>query len=331
MIIFLHGADSFRSRQKLNALIEQFKKQRDPQGNNVVKIDGAKTNLDEISSKISSGSLLAEKRLLIVEDLFSHKEENIFKALLEYLKQLSKNKNENSLIFYEPRELESKKYGAKRLTTARKQLFDYLSKQPFSEQFKPLAPAQLQTWLKQYLSSQNITINSVAANLLINNSGADLWALQNELKKLTHFVQREGRVEITVADARELTSGTAEENIFALTDALGNKNKALFFSLLEDQLEAGVNLQQILALVARQFKIILQIKELLLSGQTAPQIAAALKLHPFVVQKTLPQTRNFNLDYLKNILQQLVELDYKIKIGTMDGLTGLTLLFAANP
>jgi len=331
MLILIYGADSFRSRQKLNALINQFKKQRDPQGNNVVRLDGEKTNLDEISSKISSGSLLAEKRLLIVEDLFSRHEENIFKSLPDFLRKLEEDKNDNSLIFYEPRELEPKKYGAKRLPATRHKLFDYLKKQKFSEQFNALNLSQLQAWIKQYVNQKNITIAPAAAGALINSSGADLWRIHNELDKLINFVQKNSRAEITAADSQQLAgTGLVEENIFALTDALGNKNKALFFSLLENELEAGTSLQQILAMVSRQFKIILQVKEQVMAGRAQNQIASALKLHPFVVQKTVPQTRNFSLDYLKNILQQLVELDYKIKTGQNDGATGLTLLFATN-
>ncbi|MFA6551064.1 MAG: DNA polymerase III subunit delta [Patescibacteria group bacterium] len=338
MIIFLYGADNFRSRQKLNALIEQFKKQRDPQGNNVVSIDGSKTNLDEINGKISSGSLLAEKRLLIISDLFSHKEETIFKPLLAFLQKLEKDNNENSLIFYEARNLESKKYGEKKpassagkLTVARKKLFEYLKTQKFSEQFNGLDNLKLQTWIKQYASKAGLRVNPQALSLLISATGSNLWLAHNELEKLINFTQKQGGAEITLADARQLIKGAAEENIFALTDALGNKNKALFFSLLENELEAGASLQQIMAMISRQFKIILQIKEQTIAGQAPAQIAAALKLHPFVVQKTMPQTRNFNMDYLKNILTQITELDYKIKTGQGDGLTGLTLLFAANP
>ena len=119
MIIFLHGPDSFRSRQKLNAMIDQFKKTRDPRGDNVVRLEGEKLTLDELNSKLASQSLLAEKRMIIVSDLFSHKEKNIFKSLLEYLKKLEKEKNENVVIFYEACELDSKKFGAKKLLVER--------------------------------------------------------------------------------------------------------------------------------------------------------------------------------------------------------------------
>ena len=42
MIIYIWGEDTFRSRQYLKKTIEQFKKQRDPQGYNVVILDTKK-------------------------------------------------------------------------------------------------------------------------------------------------------------------------------------------------------------------------------------------------------------------------------------------------
>ncbi len=97
--------------------------------------------------------------------------------------------------------------------------------------------------------------------------------------------------------------------------------------MLEQQLESGVSIQQILTMITRQFKIIIQVKELLLQNTNQKDIASQLKLHPFVVQKTTPQTRNFSIEQLKKILNGLIEIDYKIKTGQADGLTGLNILF----
>jgi len=328
MIIFLCGFDSFRSRQKLNAMVDQFKKTRDPNGDNVVCINGDKTSVDEINSKISSGSLLAEKRLLIVENFFSHKEKNIFKSVLEYLKKMEKNNNDNSLIFYEGRELDNKKFGGKKMLADQKKLFDYLVKQKFSEKFDSFNYSQTANWIKKQAAGYNINIAPDAAVLLATSLDNDLWAVNNELKKVTNFVQAKKQNKITAAHIKEMVSGRIDDNIFALTDAISNKNRALFFTLLENQLEAGNSLQQILTILIRQFKIILQIKELLIQNSAAKDIAGRLKLHPFVVQKTTPQTRNFSIEYLKSTLAGLVKIDYKIKTGQADGLTSLNLLFS---
>lgn len=327
MLIFLHGEDSFRSRQKLNALIEQFKKQRDPKGSNVIRLEGAKLTIDKLNEKTAAHSLLAAKRLIIIEDLFEHKEENIFKSLLDYLQQLEKEGNENVLIFHEGRELEGKKFGAKKLTIIRKKLFDYLVKQKFSEQFNALNNVQIVSWLQKQIKNHDLNIDIKTANSLVNILGNNLWTINNELNKMINFAQAQKQKEITEENVRQLTRGQVDENIFALTDALGHKNKTLFFELLEQQIEQGIAETYILTMIIRQFKQILQIKELLIKGIYGQRIASQLKLHPFVVQKTTPQTRNFSIDYLKNTLSNLTKIDYKIKTGQTNGLTELNVLF----
>jgi len=327
MIIFLHGADSYRSRQKLNLMIEQFKKQRDPHGDNVVRLEGEKLTVDELNSKIASQSLLAEKRIIIITNFFNHKQEDLFKQTLKYLDNLEKKGNENTIIFHESRELDSKKFGAKKLTVKRKKLFDFLTKQKFSEKFNTFNNLQTANWIKKEIAAKNINIEPPALQMLITRTESNLWQLNNELNKLiNHAIANEQGV-ITMADVQLFVKGNIDDNIFALTDALGNNNKDVFFSLLEQQLEAGTVLPQILTMIIRHFKIMLQLKEQLLQKKTPTTIAKDLKLHPFVVKKTSSQTRNFSLDYLKQKLIKLIELDYKIKTGQADGLTSLNLLF----
>ncbi len=327
MTIFLHGPDSFRSRIKLNQMIDQFKKTRDPHGDNVVRLEGEKLTVDELNSKIASQSLLAEKRMIIITDFFDHKQEDLFKQTLEYLDNLEKKGNENTIIFHESKELDSKKFGTKKLTAKRKKLFDYLVKQKFSEKFSTLNNLQISNWIKKEITVKNINIEPSVLQTLIIRTESNLWQLNNELAKLTNHAMANGQSVITMADVQLFVKGNVDDNIFALTDALGNNNKAIFFNLLEQQLEAGVVLPQILTMIIRHFKIMLQLKEQLLQKKTPAVIAKDLKLHPFVVKKTSSQTRNFSLDYLKQKLIKLVELDYKIKTGQADGLTSLNLLF----
>ena len=108
---------------------------------------------------------------------------------------------------------------------------------------------------------------------------------------------------------------TKEQLLFKLVDALGNKNKKLALKLISDQLNLQANELYLLSMLIRQFKILLQIKDL---QQTNPQInqsqlASTLKLHPFVTSKGINQAKNFSLEKLKEIYQLLVETDIKIK------------------
>lgn len=326
MIILLHGSNAFASREQLNHLHQQFQKQRDPGGDNIVKLDGTKLTIDELNSKLSAQSLLAQKRLVTVYDLFDHKQDAIFKNLLLYLQNLNEG-NDNVLIFYEARELDAKNFGAKKLTVTRKKLFDFLQQQQYSKKFLSLNNRQLIQWVKNILAQNNLSINTNDLNLLITGKD-DQWQLYNDLNKLIHFAKAQNKTTVEAADIKTIIIHPTDDNIFNLTDAISNNNTALFFSLLESQIESGASEQQIISMLIRQFKIILQIKEMLVNGKNINDITTETRQHPFVIKKAVPQTRNFNINYLKNIITDLTNIEYKIKTGQIKkALTALNLLF----
>src|SRR3989339_832001 len=177
---------------------------------------------------------------------------------------------------------------------------------------------EILNYLKILKSDENIVIfwdeisgEKMSKNKLFNfkkgNSGEQGAAIQKE-------------------DILLMSRGNFNENIFALTDAISQKNKALALSLFEQELEGGTADTYLVHMITRQIKILLQIKEALEQGLTPRKIINKLKFHPFVVQKTSVQAKNFTLAKLKNILSLLVYIDQKIKTGKVDAKTGLELL-----
>jgi DNA polymerase III delta subunit len=49
------------------------------------------------------------------------------------------------------------------------------------------------------------------------------------------------------------------------------------------------------------------------ANKTQKEIADTLKLHPFVVQKTVPQAKRFTAGQLKFIYQKLADIDFELK------------------
>src|SRR3989338_2379931 len=71
MLIFIHGEDTFRSREKLHELILEFKKKRDPQGFNVVRLDGGELTWERFRHEALSPGFLAPKRMIVIERLLA--------------------------------------------------------------------------------------------------------------------------------------------------------------------------------------------------------------------------------------------------------------------
>jgi DNA polymerase-3 subunit delta len=69
---------------------------------------------------------------------------------------------------------------------------------------------------------------------------------------------------------------------------------------------------------------LLKIGDFYWQGMTsAPQIAQASGLHPYVVQKSLSQIRNLSEEKTKQMLRDLAEIDMNAKTGKVDPILAL--------
>ncbi len=349
MIIFLYGQDDFRSQQKLKEIETKFIKEVDNSANSLTKIDGQVSDIKKISDTLSARSLLTNRRMIIIENIFLNKGKTIFTEILDYLKKIKADSEKDIIIVIRETSIKTGKTGKQAVTVNSigkekpllkkpQSLFAYLNKQKFSQEFKTLANTELINWIKKQVASQGANISNQTAQTLISLIGNNLWQINNELNKLVNYkIGLEPSMipggnsinkNIEVADIEKLTKGKFDENIFALTDAISNKNKTLAIKLLDEQYAAGLTDSYLLSMFIRQFKILLQIRQALDSGLTSRKITSELKLHPFVIQKGISQVRNFNLLRLKNILTKLVTIDSNIKNGRSNGKTMLNLLIA---
>jgi DNA polymerase-3 subunit delta len=322
MIIFLYGPNTFLSRIKLKELKDRFLKEVDPGGASITTIDGETAGLEQINEVIAPVSLFSRKRMIIVSNLFLNKKENIFKDLTTYLKHKkeksgAESANGNIIIFLDSLEKEEK------LTKDKNNLFQFLSKEKYVIRSEHLSNTETTMWAQKEVEARGGKITRQAASLLASLLGSDLWKIDNEINKLINYkngqkqalLLQEEVAEIQIKDIEELVKGNLDERIFALTDAISNKNKSLAVKLFEEQLEAGLADQYLLFMMTRQFKILLRIKQALEIGQNSRQIIAELKIHPFAAQKGMTQARNFSLSILKEIFKKLIKIDYKIKSG----------------
>ena len=78
-------------------------------------------------------------------------------------------------------------------------------------------------------------------------------------------------------------------------------------------------------LLARQFRIMLQIKELEQHHYSPQQMAGQLGLHPYAVKLAAEKAKRFSVTLLGGHLNRLAELDYKMKTGQVDKTLGLEL------
>lgn len=348
MIIFLYGENTFLAKRKLKEFKNKFLNDIDPGGNNIFYLVGDTLSVDKLNEKIGSRSLLVKKRMIIIENIFQNKTKTIFKEITEYLKLKEKSLEDNIIIFIDSgvkskaargkikkQTLMIDKSGKEKVMLKNPSLlFNFLSSQQFTQEFPALSNTEVSNWVKKEIENKKGSITFQASQLLSSLLGNNLWQINNEIDKLINYklgstpklLEGGGKIEIDIKDVETLVKGSFDENIFALTDAISNKNIKLASKYLEEQYEAGLSDSYLINMFVRQFKILIQIRQALDSGLNSRKIMSELKLHPFIIQKGINQVRNFNLENLKNILNKLIKIDYSMKTGKGDPGTMLRLL-----
>lgn len=320
MIIFLYGADTFRSRRLLQQLKEKYIREVDSNSASLLVFEGQNTSLKEIGDKIGAGSLFVKKRFVVIENLFKNNQEKIFKELPTYLKKLTAA-GDNILVFRDE-DLNSKN---RPLKAREKELFLFLSKQPYSQEFKTLNNQQLISFAQKEFTTYQKKITPTALNLLLENNGDDLWLLTNEIKKLAYSSPLET---INIDLVHQLNPISYEKNIFGLMDAICTKNKTLAVKLLNEQYNAGLSDEYLLSMLIRQFRVLLQIRQSLDQNTAPSQISKKLNIHPFVAKKGINQATNFSVNHLRHHINYLLHLDFINKNSQSDIQTELFWLIS---
>jgi len=300
------GPNDYEIFEQVQRWSEVFSKKYS--GLNIAKFDyqdkGNKDDLlKDIKNALQVNSLFGNNKLVILKNFLGIKVTKDIQELL--LDSLSKLTSGFFVVFIE----EDK-------PDARGKLFKTikdLEKNNVAEVKEYLLPRNndLVAWVKKKAQQGKATLNQKSLELLIAMVGSDLWQLDSEIKKLAHY--KKGQ-EITAEDVDLLVKGKFNDDIFQLMDAIGTKNRKRALKLFQDQIDSGANDVYLLTMLERQFRINLQIKEALSQeNKSANKLASEIGLHPFVVQKTMQQCQNFSLPQLKEIYNQLLDFEIKLK------------------
>mgnify|MGYP002626224667 FL=1 len=151
---------------------------------------------------------------------------------------------------------------------------------------------------------------------MIDRVGTDMSNISTELEKLICYCI--DRDEITEADIEAVCANWLTNRIFAMTDAIVEKNQKRAIDLYYDLLALKEPPAKILALITRQFNLMLQVKEMYTNRRDNASIASAVKLAPFLVGKYINWSKGYTYEELKEALELCATNDEAVKTGKLD-------------
>lgn len=167
-------------------------------------------------------------------------------------------------------------------------------------------------------------------NLLVNNTLGDVTRLYNECNKLKTYKINDKY--ISKDDVEELSFkrlGDSTETTFQFSRALAEKDKKSALKLYQELLNYKIEPLSIIGLLASQFRIMYQVKNLEEKNMRNDEIASSLKEKPYRITKTRELTRYYSKREILDLMIKLEDIDLKIKTTSVDANT-LVQLFILN-
>ena len=148
--------------------------------------------------------------------------------------------------------------------------------------------------------------------------------IRNELEKLITFTM--GRDVVTAEDIEEICTTRTENKIFEMVRAVTEKNQRKALDLYNDLLTLREPPMRILFLLARQFNLLLQVKELQRLGCDQKTIASRTGLQSFVVRNYTGCTGRYTTAQLRQAVEDFTQTEEEVKTGRLSDVLSVELL-----
>lgn len=283
-------------------------------GINYIVLD--ESNIDDLIPNIEMPAFGYDKKLIIVKNSGLFKKDGRKKAPTEiqerignYISDNLSIINEGIILIYVESEVD------------KNSVYDLIERTGIVCQIDLLKPNQIVQKLKKICALYKVNASDMTLNYLIETSGTSLQDLINEIRKLIEYVGENGT--ITEKEVDLLASKQIESIIFDLTDSLGLKQTDKALEVLNNLIYQKEPIQKILVTLYNHFKKLYFCKE---AVRLNKDVVNSLNLKPtqtFLVTKYKKQASYFKQNDLKQIMEELVNLDYNYKIGNIDLDVGL--------
>ncbi len=301
----LYGEEDYLRKQYRDKLKEALVSPDDTM--NYHYYEGKDINVGEIIDLAETLPFFADKRVIILEN------SGFCKAGGDSLAEYLKNPAESVVIIL-----------VETQTDKRSRLFKVIKENGRACEFAAQNEQTLKKWIASLAKQDNKKISEASAEYFLDKTGTDMANIRTEWEKLVCYVMDKEVIESE--DIEAICTQRVSNRIFDMVAAIAEKRQKEALDMYHDLLTLKEPPMGILALIARQFNLMLQVKELQQKGMGGRQIADKVGLAPFIVQKYERQASRFKMKELKEALQACVEADEAVKMGRLNDILSIELL-----
>ncbi len=273
---------------------------------NYAYFEGKGVNINEVIDLAETLPFFAQRRLIVMEDT------GIFKSatpeLAEYLKEMP----ETTHIIFVDTEIDK-----------RSKMYKAVQSKGRVVELGRQDESMLIRWIAGNVKREGKQISEHTIRYFLEKVGTDMENIQKEMEKLFCFTMEKDH--ITVEDVEEICTTQITNRIFDMVDAVADKEQKKALNYYYDLLALKEPPMRILFLLAKQFKLLLEVKVLDKQGYGRKEISEKTGLFPFLVSKYQKQANSFSEKELRDIMENSVDIEERVKTGRLTDTLGVEL------
>ena len=296
MIYVFIGSDFNIVNSSVNNLIKDLNIE------NIIKYDFSETTIRDIIEEVNYVDLFNEKKLIVVSNFSLKKikdnDESIFMRYIE-------NMNDNVIIFKCIDESLDERRGLTKLLRSKCDV----------REVKKLDYKSLHEYVTNMFKESKIeaSYNQIKSILDLCDYNPDFTI--NEVNKL--LLYKIGENVLYDKDISDVVSKNHEKEMFKFNESIMKKDIGACMNSYKILTSSNIDAVVILDNIARQFRLLLQIKELM-HEKSEVELSRTLGVNPYVIKKLYPFLNIYSEEDIADILYKLSNADIDIKVNGYD-------------
>ena len=307
-IYVLSGMDNYLLEVEKNNII----KEHQIDDFNISSYNFLDSNPLEILNEVTTVSLFGEKRMVVVTNpellINTYKNIDVVNKYINYFN----NPNDDTILVFMCNFTLSETLDINQI----------LLKNAKYKVIAEIKGDDLAGWIKEICAEKGFKIDDFAITELIDRTSADTMNIMNELEKLMLYNDDKN---ISLKSVKLLVNKGLEDNIYNLLNAFLAHDSRKLLEIYDDFVTLNEDEMRIIASINNKLEEIMYTKVLLSQGLGKEQIASYFKVKPGRAYYMMEAARKMNDYILKDLINRLTELDYKIKSGLIEKRLGFQL------
>ena len=261
--------------------------------------EGKDISVGEVIDQAETLPFFAERRLIILEN------SGLFKSGGEQLEEYLSAQAQSTYFVFVEAEIDK-----------RSKLYKTVLSKGCAIEFAMQDEATLKRWILGMVKKENKKISENTLNLFLEKTGTDMENIRKEVEKLFCYCMEKEM--ITQQDVEAICIRQIGNHIFDMVGAIADRKQKKALELYYELLAQKEPPMRILFLIARQFNLLLQVKELREKGYQNKTIGEKVGLPGFIAGKYVAQAARFKRAELRDAVEACVDAEEAIKTGRMN-------------